>query len=46
MRRSIDGLVLAVTERLQQDAKVERALYAFANARRDRVKIIWRTSTG
>jgi transposase len=46
MRRSIDGLVLAVSERLRQDAKAERALYAFANARRDRVKIIWRTTTG
>ena len=46
MRRSIDGLVLAVAERLKKDAAVERALYVFANLRRDRVKVLWRDATG
>lgn len=46
MRRSIDGLVAAVAERLKQDAKTERALYAFTNARRDRVKVVWRNANG
>lgn len=36
MRRSIDGLVLAVTERLQQDAKVERALAAILDGVKQR----------
>lgn len=46
MRRSIDGLIVAVKERLAKDAKVERALYVFANAQRDRVKVLWRNHTG
>ena len=46
MRRSIDGLVIAVAERLKKDAAVERALYVFANLRRDRVKVLWRDATG
>lgn len=46
MRRSIDGLVAAVTERLKQDPATERALYVFANARRDRAKMVWRNSHG
>jgi transposase len=46
MRRSIDGLVVAVAERLAKDAKVERALWVFANAARDRVKVLWRDETG
>lgn len=45
MRRSIDGLTLAVTERLAKDAMTERGLYVFANAQRDRVKVLWRTRT-
>lgn len=43
MRRSIDGLVATVQERLGKDAKAERALFVFANARRDRAKMVWRT---
>lgn len=46
MRRSIDGLIVAVTERFAKDAKVERALWVFANAARDRVKVLWRDRTG
>jgi hypothetical protein len=42
MRCSIDGLVAAVAERLKQDAAVARVVYAFANARADRAKLIWR----
>ncbi len=43
MRRSIDGLVAAVADRFQQDAAVGRVVYAFANARKDRAKLLWRT---
>lgn len=43
MRRSIDGLVAAVTERFGKDAKTERALFVFANARQDRAKMVWRS---
>ena len=43
MRRSIDGLAAAVADRLHQDAAVARVVYAFANTRRDRAKLIWRT---
>lgn len=46
MRCSIDGLVAAVTLRLKQDAAVERALFVFANARRDRAKMVWRNAHG
>jgi transposase len=46
MRRSIDGLVAAVAERFKQDARVERALWVFANTRRDRVKVLWHDRTG
>lgn len=46
MRRSIDGLIVAVRERLAQDAAAERALWVFANAQRDRVKVLWRDLTG
>lgn len=42
MRCSIDGLVAAVAERLKKDAAIERALFVFANARRDRAKMVWR----
>jgi transposase len=46
MRRSIDGLIVAVRERLAQDAAKERALWVFANGQRDRVKVLWRDLTG
>lgn len=45
MRRSIDGLLVAVKERLEKDALAERGLYVFANAQQDRVKVLWRTRT-
>ena len=46
MRCSIDGLVAAVAARLKKDAAVERALFVFANARRDRAKMVWRNAHG
>ena len=46
MRRSIDGLCLAVKERLAKDATAERALFVFVNAKRDRLKVLWRDRTG
>ena len=44
MRCSIDGLVAAVADRLKQDAAVERVVYVFANLKKDRAKLVWRTS--
>jgi transposase len=44
MRRSIEGLRRAVAERFGEDAS--SALYIFANARRDRLKVLWCTATG
>jgi transposase len=44
MRRSIDGLVAAVAERLSQDAAKERAIYVFTNAGKDRAKLVWRNA--
>ena len=46
MRRSIDGLSDYVTTVLQHDPKVDRASFVFANARRDRAKVLWRDATG
>src|SRR3990172_3494768 len=45
MRRSIDGLIVAVKERLERDAMTERGLYVFASAQEDRVKVLRRTRT-
>ena len=46
MRASFDGLARAVTERLGVDAKTKRAMYVFVNRQRDKVKVLWRDSTG
>jgi len=46
MRRSIDGLAACVRERLRRDPSAERALFVFANRRRDRAKVLWRDATG
>ena len=46
LRRSIDGLSEYVTKVLQQDPKVERAFFVFANTRRNRAKVLWRDATG
>lgn len=46
MRASFDGLARAVKERLGVDAKGERAMYVFVNRQRDKVKVLWRDSTG
>lgn len=44
MRCSIDGLVAAVFQRFQQDAAKERVVYVFANPKKDRAKMVWRTA--
>lgn len=46
MRRSFRGLALAVQEHLGKDPKAEKAMFAFVNARRDMMKILWRDATG
>lgn len=46
MRRSFDGLALAVKEHLGKDPLSERAMFAFINSRRDMMKILWRDSSG
>jgi transposase len=46
LRRSIDGLRDYVTTVLEQDPKVERAFFVFANTRRNRAKVLWRDATG
>ncbi len=46
MRCSIDGLAAAVIERLKRDPGAERALFVFANAKRDRLKLLWREASG
>ena len=40
MRRSFDGLALAARERLGQDP-LEGGLFAFANRRSNRLKVLW-----
>ena len=44
MRCSIDGLVAAVLERFKHDAGKERVVYCFANPKKDRAKMVWRTA--
>ena len=46
LRRSIDGLSEYVVTTLRQDPRVERAFFVFANAKRNRVKVLWRDATG
>jgi transposase len=46
MRCSIDGLAAAVAERLERDPGAERALFVFANAKRDRLKLLWHETSG
>jgi transposase len=46
LRRSIDGLTEYVVTNLQQDPQVERAFFVFANAKRNRAKVLWRDATG
>jgi transposase len=46
LRRSIDGLRDYVTTVLEQDPRVERAFFVFANTRRNRAKVLWRDATG
>jgi len=45
MRRSFDGLALAVQERMQRDPH-SGALYVFVNANRTRIKILWFEASG
>jgi transposase len=46
LRRSIDGLAEYVMSTLKQDPRVERAFFVFANAKRNRAKVLWRDATG
>ena len=46
LRRSIDGLSEYVLTTLKQDPRVERAFFVFANAKRNRAKVLWRDATG
>lgn len=46
LRRSIDGLSEYVVTKLQQDPRVERAFFVFANTKRNRAKVLWRDATG
>jgi transposase len=46
MRCSIDGLAAAVADRLKRDPSAERALFVFANTKRDRLKLLWHETSG
>ena len=45
MRRSFDGLTLAASEHLGEDAG-NGALFVFANKRRNRIKVLWFDGNG
>lgn len=45
MRRSFDGLTLAASEHLGEDA-ASGALFVFANKRRNRLKVLWFDGNG
>jgi transposase len=46
MRRSFDGLARAVVESLGEDPRSRHSLFVFVNHKRDRLKILWRDTTG
>lgn len=46
MGRSFDALAAVVVERLDDDPTRTDTVFVFANAARDKVKLLWRDSTG
>jgi transposase len=46
MRRSFDGLARAVVESLGEDPRARHSLFVFVNHKRDRLKVLWRDTTG
>jgi transposase len=46
MRRSFDSLAALVVERLDEDPTRNDVLFVFVNARRDKVKLLWRDGNG
>jgi transposase len=46
MRRSFDGLARAVVETLGEDPRARHSLFVFVNHKRDRIKVLWRDTTG
>ena len=46
MRRSFDGLARLVVETLGEDPRATHSLFVFVNHKRDRLKVLWRDTTG
>ena len=46
MRRSFDGLARLVVETLGEDPRAAQSLFIFVNHKRDRLKVLWRDTTG
>jgi transposase len=46
MRRSFDGLARLVVETLGEDPRAAQSLFTFVNHKRDRLKVLWRDTTG
>ena len=46
MRRSFDSLAKLVVEKLEDDPTIEGAMFVFVNAKRDKVKVLWRDTNG
>jgi len=46
MRRSFEGLARAVVETLGEDPRARHSLFVFVNHKRDRIKVLWRDTTG
>ena len=46
MRLSFDGLARLVVESLGEDPRAASSLFVLVNAKRDRLKVLWRDKTG
>jgi transposase len=46
MRRSFDGLARLVVETLGEDPRAAHSLFVFVNQKRERLKVLWRDTTG